>query len=113
MIASSTESYIPKYGSNGVEKEWEDIELVAEGGRARRIGGSGEMSDHASESSTSEGSDSVYAVTFSRISNETQSIVRGLRIYAGWTYIQLHQTFELPLSTLYRIVNSTTRPVSC
>lgn len=112
MIASTsnTRSQITEYGSNGFEEEWEDIESMVEEGRARLIRGLGEMSDHASELSTSEGNDLVCTVSPSRISNETRSNVRGLRTYAGWTYIQLHQTLELLLSTLYCILNSTTRP---
>jgi len=56
---------------------------VAEEGKARLIGVLGKASDYAYESSISEGDNSVSAVSSSRISNETQSIVCGLCTYAS------------------------------
>ena len=110
MIASSTESHITEYDSNDLEDGWEDIGSVPGEGRSGLVAVSDEASDHTPEPSRSKESYHISALPASRISNETRSIVRGLRTYARWTYIQLHQTFRLPLSTLYRIVNSTTRP---
>ena len=60
-----------------------DIDLVAEEDRARPIGVFGKASNHAAESSTSDGSDSVCVASSSCTSNETRSIVRALRTYPG------------------------------
>jgi len=99
-----------EYDSNDLEDGWEDIGSVPGEGRSELVAVSDKVSDHTPEPSTSEESYHISALPASRISNETRSIIRGLHTYARWTYIQLHQTFHLPLSTLYRIVNSTTRP---
>ena len=41
---------------------------------------------------------------------ETRSMIRGLRIHAGWSYAQLKDTFQVPLSTLHRIIHSSNTP---
>ncbi|KAG0134929.1 hypothetical protein HOY82DRAFT_601801 [Tuber indicum] len=38
---------------------------------------------------------------------ETQIIVSALHHYAHWTYSELEQQFNIPLSTLHRIIHST------
>jgi len=41
---------------------------------------------------------------------EIRSMVRGLRIYAGWSYTQLHQTFQVFQGTLHHIIHSNNIP---
>ena len=41
---------------------------------------------------------------------EIRSMVRGLRIHAGWSYGQLKDTFQVPLGTLHRIIHSSNTP---
>ena len=41
---------------------------------------------------------------------ETRSMIRGLRIHAGWSYTLLKNTFQVPLGTLHRIIHSSNTP---
>jgi len=41
---------------------------------------------------------------------ETRIVVHTLRHYAHWSYPRLHQQFDIPLSTLHRIVHSARTP---
>jgi len=83
-MASSTESYMTKYNSNDLEDRWEDIGSGLGEGRSGLVAVLDEASDHTPEPSTSEESYPISALPAqaSRISNETRSIVRGLRTYA-------------------------------
>jgi len=90
VIASSTESHVTEYDSNDLQDGWEDIGLVLGEGRSGLVAVSDKVSDHTPEPSRSQEGYPRSALSASRISNETRSIVRGLRTYAHWTYIQLH-----------------------